>query len=89
MFLFMDLCNNGATACYGSDNAFNCLHSRIQEAYQPVINCLGMFNSIPFVNVSTVHCGVLGYYQPCDFTSSTSIPCELTHLLGFHLVYNC
>jgi chaperone required for assembly of F1-ATPase len=57
--LLMDSSNDVTTACYGSDNAFHCLISKIQETYIPVVNWLAVFNNMLFVNVSTVHHSVL------------------------------
>jgi hypothetical protein len=55
----MDSCNDVATASYGSDDTFDSLLSKILETCSPTLGGLDTFNNVLFVNVSTVHHGVL------------------------------
>jgi hypothetical protein len=59
MFLSMDSCDDVATACYGGDNASNCINKKVLETCLPMINWLDMATNMLFVNVSTVHHAVL------------------------------
>jgi hypothetical protein len=57
--LSVDSCDDVATACYGSDNASDCIPNKLLETCLPMLNWLDSVNNMLFVNVSTVHHAVL------------------------------